>query len=109
MYLRINNKKTFEVVELVNFWERFKALKFDLEKLDYVIKFPNRKIVTTVFLCQKIDIIMTDEEDKILYLYSNVKSEKYFLPKFKVKNVYFLPLDCAREFEVGDRLVFRKK
>lgn len=109
MYLKINNKKKYEVFELTEFLERFKALKFDLEKLDYVLKFPNRKIVTTVFLCQKVDIIMTDKDDKILYLYSDVKSEKYFFPKFKVKNVYFLPLECAKEYRIGEKLFFSKK
>lgn len=108
MYLKVKNKK-YEVIELTKFWERFKELKFKLEKLDYVAKFPNRKIVTTVFLCQNVDIIMTDKEEKILRLYTNVKSEKYFWPRFKVKNVYFLPLNCAKEFKIGEKLEFSKK
>lgn len=108
MYLNVNKKK-LEVIELISFWERFKELKFDLKKLDYVAKFPNRKIVTTVFLCQRVDIIMTNKDDVILYLYTNVKSEKYFLPKFNVRDVYFLPANSTKEFKVGDKLIFSKK
>lgn len=104
MYLKINSKCKYEIVELRGFLERFKGLKFYLDKLDFVVKFPNRKIVTTVFLCQKIDIIMTGKDDVILYLYKNVKSEKYFLPKFRVKDVYFLPLNSVDNFKIGDKL-----
>ncbi len=108
MYLKIGKKK-IEVVELKGFWERFKGLKFCFEKLDYGIKFPKKKLVSTVFLCQRIDIIMTGKDDRILYLYSNVKSEKYFLPKFKVKDTYFFPLGTAKEFKKGDQLILSKK
>lgn len=108
MYLKIGKKK-IEVIELTKFWERVKGLKFYLEKLDYGIKFPKKKLVSTIFLCQRIDIIMTGVNDKVLYLYSNVKPEKYFLPKFKVKDTYFLPLGTAKEFKVGDTLIFSKK
>ncbi len=108
MYLKIGKEK-MEVVELTKFWERFKGLKFCLEKLDYGIKFPKKKLVSTIFLCQRIDIIMTGKEDQILYLYSNVKTEKYFLPKFKVKDIYFFPLGTAKEFKKGDKLVLSKK
>ena len=52
---------------------------------------------------------MTNKDDVILYLYTNVKSEKYFLPKFNVRDVYFLPANSTKEFKVGDKLIFSKK
>lgn len=108
MYLKVGKRK-IEVIELITFWERIKGLKFCFLKLDYVIKFPKKKLVSTIFLCQKIDIIMTGYNDEILYLYRNVKPEKYFLPKFQAKDTYFLPLGVANKFKVGDTLIFSKK
>lgn len=108
MYLKVKNKK-IDIIELTTFWERFKGLKFNLNKLDHGIKFPRKKLVSTIFICQNIDIIMTDKNDKILYLYNNVKPEKYFLPKFKVKDTFFFPLGTAKEYKIGDELNIVKK
>lgn len=109
VYLKLKNNRKIEVIEFTGFWERLRGLKFSFDELDYVIKFPKKKLVSTIFHCQKIDIVMTGNDNKILYLYSNVKSEKYFLPKFKVRDMYFLPLGTAKEFKVGDALIFTKK
>lgn len=108
MYLKIKKKK-IQITELNSFWERFKGLKFVLEPLDYGLCFPNKKFVTTNFLCQRIDIILTDKENRILYIYENFKSEKYIFPKRKVYYVYFLPLNTARHFSIGEKLPIRKK
>lgn len=109
MYLKVNSKSKYDVVELTGFWEKFRGLKFYLDRFDYVIKFKNKKFISTAFLCQKIDIIMTDKDDKVLYLYKNVKSERYFLPKLKAKDTYFLPVGTAENYKIGDKLVFKEK
>lgn len=101
MYLKVNNKK-IRINKLTNFFDRIKSLRFILEKIDYGLLFPKKHGITTVFLCQKIDIIMTDKENKILYIYKNVKSEKYFFPRRKVYNIFFLPLKTADNFNKGD-------
>lgn len=103
MYLKIDNKK-IKLLELTTFWDRFKGLKFVLEPINYGIKFPKKRFVTTNFLCQKIDIILTDKEDTILYIYENMKTEKYIFPKKKVYNVYFLPLNTAKHLTVNTKL-----
>lgn len=103
MYLKINKKK-LEIVELSTFSQKLKGIKFLLEPIDYAIKFPNRKWITTVFLCQRVDIVMTDKDENIKRIYKNVKSEKYFFPKLKVSNIYFLPLKTAQDLKIGEKL-----
>ncbi len=103
MYLQINRKK-IKIIELKGFWNRFKGLKFILEPIDYGLKFSKKKFVTTNFLCQKIDIVLTDKEDNILYLYENMKTEKYIWPKRKVYNVYFLPLNTVKNLKINTKL-----
>lgn len=102
MYIKIKNKK-LEVKECVKFSERFKTLKFVLVKFDYIVKVPNKKMATTYFFCQRVDICFTDKDDIILFLYENVKSEKRIL-KFKAKNVYYLPLGSCKCLKVGMKL-----
>lgn len=103
MYLQIKRKK-IKIIELTKFWDRFKGLKFVLEPITYGIKFPKKKFVTTNFLCQKIDIVLTDKNDNILYMYNNMNTEKYIFPKRKVYNVYFLPLNTAKDLQINTKL-----
>ncbi|MDD5888397.1 MAG: hypothetical protein PUC82_02790 [bacterium] len=109
MYLIVDNKNKIEIIELLGFWEKFKSLKFYLNRIDFGIKIHKKKFLSTAFFCQNIDIIITNADNKILYLYKNVKPEKYFFPKFKANDIYFLPLETAKNYAVGDFLVFKGK
>ena len=103
MYLQVKRKK-IKLIELTKFWDRFKGLKFILEPINYGLRFPKKRFVTTNFLCQRIDIVLTDKEDNILYIYENMKTEKYIFPKRKVYNVYFLPLNTVKDLKANTKL-----
>ena len=103
MYLQVKRKK-IKLIELTKFWDRFKGLKFILEPINYGLRFPKKRFVTTNFLCQRIDIVLTDKEDNILYIYENMKTEKYIFPKRKVYNVYFLPLNTVKDLKPNTKL-----
>lgn len=107
MYLKVNKKK-IEIKEYTKFIDRFKSLKFILEKIDYGIKIPNKKKASTYFFCQRVDICFTDKEDKIIYLAENVKSEKRII-KLKSKNIYYLPLNTSKYLEIGKILELNDK
>ena len=51
---------------------------------------------------------MTDKDNKILYLYPNLKSEKFIFFKRKVYNVYILPLNTIKYLEKGKLLKIEK-
>ncbi len=102
MEIKINNKK-YEVREYTNFSNRFKSLKFVFEPLDYIIKFPNKKIANTYFFVQNVDICFTDKKNRIISKYENVRSEK-LLFEFSAYNVFFLPLGCIKEYRINDIL-----
>ena len=103
MYLIVNNKR-IKINEYTKFKDRFKTFKFYLEKIDFGIKLPKKKIANTTFFCQRVDICFTDKNDIILYLYENVKSEKRIL-KFKAKNIYYLPLNTVKHLKVGEKII----
>ena len=84
MYVKIDKKK-FEINELNTFWEKFKSLKFVLEPMqDYVILM-KKKSLSTYMYCQRVDVVMTDEDDVVLKVYQQLSSERIILPKRKVK------------------------
>ena len=68
MYIKVKTKK-IKLVEANTFWERLKGLKFVLGPLDYGVRFPKKRSSNTNFLFEKIDVILTDKEDTILYLF----------------------------------------
>ena len=107
MYLKVNNKK-IDIKEYTEFKDRFKSFKFYLKIIDFGIKLPKKKLANTTFFCQRIDICFTDKEDKILYLYENVKSEKRIF-KIKANNIYYLPLNTVKYLKVGDNLKIYKE
>lgn len=106
MYLMINKKK-MPIICYNRFLEKFKGLKFVLKPIDSAYRFCS-KYANTYLLCQRVDIIMTDIDNKVLYKYTNIKSEKIILPKRKVFYTYFLPVGTCDFFKVGDILKIKK-
>ena len=102
MYLKIGLKK-IEIKELNTFKERFKSLKFNLHTIDYGILFKNKKLASTYFFCQRVDICFTDKDNKIVDLLENVKSEKRYL-RLKSHNIYYLPLNTCKHLKINEKL-----
>lgn len=103
MYIMVNRKK-IKIREVKGFKERFKSLKFEFKTLDYALKFSNVRWFDTYFFVQKIDICITNSNDIIVYMKSNVDTERWFFPKKNGRNIYFLPLGTCDKLNVGDVL-----
>ena len=103
MYIKVKNKK-IKIVEANTFWERLKGLKFVLGPLEYGVRFPKKKASNTNFLFERIDVILTDKDEKILYLIENLGTEKKVHRKKDVYNTYFVPKDTVKELKVGETL-----
>ena len=103
----IINKKKINIVEKNNFLEKLKGIKFILEPIKDAYRFKSH-YANTYFLFQRVDIIMTDENNKVLYIYPNCKTEKLIFPKFNVKYVYFLPLETTKDLEINQLLKISK-
>ena len=103
MYIKIKNKKV-KLIEANTFWERLKGLKFVLGPLEYGVRFPKKKSSNTNFLFERIDVILTDTNEKVLYLYENLGTEKKIRRKKNVYNTYFVPRGTVKDLKVGDTL-----
>lgn len=103
MYIKVKNRK-IKLEEANTFWERLKGLKFVLGPLEYGVRFPNKKSSNTNFLFEKIDVILTDKEEKILYLIENLGTEKKIRRKKDVYNTYFVPKETVKDLKIGEVL-----
>jgi len=103
MYIKVGNKKV-RLVEANTFWERLKGLKFVLGPLQYGVRFPRKKSSNTNFLFENVDVILTDKEEKILFLIENVGTERKIRKKKNVYNTYFVPTKTVNDLKVGETL-----
>ena len=104
----IINKKKLNIIEMTKPLEKLKGIKFILEPINEAYRFTSH-YANTYFLFQRVDVIMTNEENKVLYIYSNCKTEKFIFPKLKVKYVYFLPLGVSKYIEINQKLETKEK
>lgn len=81
----INNNKSIDIKCCNNFFNRLKGLMFK-KNFSYGLCFPKCNSIHTFFMKQNIDVIMTDKDYNILYIYKNLKPNKIILPK---KNAYY--------------------
>ena len=81
----INNNKSLNLIYCNTFFKRLKGFMFKKE-INFCLCFPHCNSIHTFFMKNSIDVIMTDKDYNILYIYENTKPNKIILPK---KNVYY--------------------
>lgn len=72
------------------FNERLIGMMFQRKKVGYIYCFPKCNSVHTFFMLKKINIIMTDKNNNILYYFKKVKPWRIIFPKKRVYYVYEL-------------------
>lgn len=102
-YLKIGNKK-INIHILYSFKERMKGFRFQLKPITIGLCYPKKKSINTYFLCQNIDIIITNKEYEILYIYQNIRSEKIIFRKRKAYYIFELPAFESKDLKVGQKL-----
>lgn len=105
MYINIDNKK-IKLIETKTFKDKFFGL-MRKTNIDYALLFRSNGI-HTFFMKEEIDVILTDKNYKVLYLYKNLKKNKIILPK---KNVYYtieLPHNSIKKICTGDIVPIHK-
>lgn len=75
------------------------------KNIKYCIYFPNCNSIHTFFMKEPIDVIMTDKNYNILYIYKNFKPWRIILPKKNVKHVFEYPYNST-DYKVNEKVVF---
>lgn len=107
MYIKIEKEK-YDVIYLNTFWLKLKSLKFYLEPIEDIYMM-RRKGLTTYWFCQNVDIIETDKDNKIVYIYRKFRPDKILFPKRKVSYIYLTPVGASNSFKVGEEFVVKEK
>ncbi len=108
MYIVIDKKK-IAVRVLTKKWERIKGYMWYLDTVTTGLCYPKKRYFSTYFYCQAVDVVMTDKDYHILYLYKRLKSEKRILFKRKVYYTFVLPAGTCCNLNVGDFLKIKEK
>ena len=101
MYI-INDNSKLEIKMRNNILNRFMGFMFK-KNITFGLCFPKCNSIHTFFMLRAIDVIMTDKDYNILYIFNNIKPNRIILPK---KNVYYtfeLPIDMF-EFNIKEKL-----
>lgn len=107
MYL-ICNKEKIEIDDCTTFLKRLIGFMFQFKTIKIGKRFPKCNSIHTCFMFQKIDVIMTDKNNKIIKMYPNLKSEKIILPKKDVYYTYELPLGTCNNYKISDVLKIKE-
>ena len=96
------NEKEIELTECTTFYTRLKGFMFT-KNINYGLCFPKCNSIHTIFMFKPIDVIMTDKDYKVLYIFKNVKPYRIILPK---KNVYYtfeFPINKL-DFKINEKI-----
>ena len=83
------------IKEAKSFKDRFLGLMFK-KNINHGLLFKNCMSIHTFFMKEKIDIIATDKNDKIIKVYKNVKPWKILIAPCGTKNIYELPKNTIK-------------
>lgn len=84
MYIIKDNIK-LKIKVCNNILNRFLGFMFK-KNITYGLCFPKCNAIHTFFMLKTIDVVMTDKNYNILYIFNNLNPNKIILPK---KNVYY--------------------
>lgn len=100
-------KKEIEIKMYTHFFNRLKGFMFK-RNINHGLCFNHCNSIHTFFMKEKIDVIMADKNNKILYIYNNFKKNRIILPKRKVYYTYEIP-SGFNTYKIGDNLLFKEK
>ena len=88
-----------KIIYANTFFKKLKGLMFTKD-CNYIMKFKCNGI-HTFFMKFNIDVILTDKNHQILYIYKNISPNKIILPKKGVKYTYEIKSKHKSNFKIG--------
>lgn len=102
MYINLKSKD-INIKVCNNYLNRLVGYMFHFDPIINGLYFPDCNGIHTMFLYQPIDVAMTDDNNKILYLYQSVKPWHVIVEK-EAKNTYEFASGMLEDYSVGDIL-----
>lgn len=98
--------KVIQMIECKSFISRFKGFMFQ-RNISHCLYFNHCNSIHTFFMKEKIDVILCDKNNTILYFYHNLDKNHVILPKKNVSKVFELPVGYF-QFKVKDKVEIKK-
>lgn len=97
------NNKEINLKKCTSFYSRLKGFMFT-KNIDYALLFEKCNSIHTFFMKEKIDVIMCDNDNNILFYYRDLGKGKIIWPKRRVKKVFETPSGFF-DIEIGKKMV----
>jgi len=95
--------ENIKIYEAKTFKQRLIGLMFK-KNFNYGLLFKNCNSIHTFFMKENIDVVMTDKNNKVLYIKKNMKKNRIILPKKGVYNTYEFPANFIKDIKINDKL-----
>lgn len=97
-------KQSINTSIYTNLVDRFKLYRFKLENIKEGICLPKKRKSNTYLFCQRVDIILTDDEFKVIKIIRNLKSEKFIFGNKLVYYTFILPKGAFPNIKKSDHI-----
>ena len=105
MILQISDDENIKVKIANNFFK--KLIGFMGKKdFDYGIIFPKTNSIHTFFMKENIDVIMCDNDNKVLFVYKDIHKNKIIPPKNGVRKVFETPSGYF-DIKINERMIIK--
>ncbi len=103
MYLKINKVK-IPIEIKTNFKDKIKSFRLKLSEIDSGLCFVKKRRINTYFYYQRVDIIATDKNNKILTIFKDAPTERRYKGKKGTYFLYVFPVGVANFYDIDDIL-----
>ena len=76
------------------------------KNINYGMFFPNVNSIHTFFMKENIDVIMCDNDNKVLFVYKDLTKNKIILPKKGVRKVFETPSGYF-DIKINERMMIK--
>lgn len=101
----IYNAKSIDLYVCKSFFSRLKGFMFT-RNINRALLFDKCNSIHTFFMKESIDVIMCDNDNKVLYFYSNLSKNKVILPKKGVRKVFETPSEYF-DIKINERMIIK--
>ena len=101
-----DGKKDITLYECKSFYKRFMGF-MGKRSINIALLFNKCNSIHTFFMKEKIDVIMCNSDNKILYYYQNLDKNRIILPKKGVKKVFETPSSYF-DIEIGKKMIINE-
>ena len=99
------NEKKIELVNCKSFFSRLKGFMFT-KNIDKALLFDRCNSIHTFFMKENIDVIMCDNDNKVLFVYRDLPKNKIILPKKGVRKVFETPSEYF-DIKINERMMIK--